>query len=396
MLYNFCSATNCSDGIAPVGGLILASDGNFYGTTSVGGPQGSGTIFRVTPSGVLTTIATLCTQTGCPNGQIPEFPLIQASDSNLYGTTGLGGINGGGTVFKVTPQGIVAPVYNFCSPLACSGGDSPAGPVVQGLDGNFYGTTAFGGSAGWGTAFKLTPSGVLTNLHDFCATTCTDGAQPSSGLTLGSDGNFYGLTGLGGITYGNAGAGTVFRLTPDGTLTTIYSFCSTDCSTGKSPSGALVEGTDHNLYGTTAEGGTANLGTVFSIDFGGALTTLHNFTSKTTGESPSAPMMQSTKGTFIGTAPSGINGLVYSLSVGLSPFVETVQASGKAGQIISILGQGFTGTTGVSFNGTAATYVVVSDTYLRAKVPAGATSGLVTVTTPSGTLTSNKGFVIRP
>jgi len=396
VLYNFCSATNCSDGVAPVGRLVLTSDGNFYGTTSIGGPQYGGTIFKLTPSGQLTTIATLCTETDCPNGQIPMSPLIQASDSNLYGTTSLGGNNGGGgTVFRVSPQGIVTTVYSFCGIFSCSGGNTPAGPVVQGPDGNFYGTTAAGGSAAWGTAFKLTPGGVLTMLHDFCVTTCTDGAEPFSGLILGSDGNLYGLTLAGGSASGYAGGGTVFKIAPDGTLTTIYTFCNPDCSAGKGPAGNLIEGTDHNLYGTTATGGTANLGTIFSIDFSGTLTTLHTFTSKTTGENPSGSMMQATTGTFLGTAASGINGLVYSLSAGLGPFVETVQPSGKAGQIINILGQGFTGTTGVSFNGTAASYVVVSDTYLKAKVPTGATSGLVTVTTPSATLTSNRGFVIR-
>lgn len=396
VLYTFGCSSNCSSGGAPVGGLVLASDGNFYGTTSVGGPQSSGTIFKVTPSGTLTTIATFCTQTGCPNGQLPMSSLIQGSDSNLYGTTILGGTNGGGTIFKLTPQGVLSSLYSFCQSFTCPEGNSPAGPVVQGPDGNFYGTNSLAGSAGWGTAFKVTPTGVLTTLHTFCVTTCADGAEPSSGLTLGSDGNFYGLTLVGGSASGSAGGGTVFKMSPDGTLTTIYTFCNPDCSTGKGPAGNLIEGTDHNLYGSTAVGGSANLGTIFSIDFGGALTSLHTFTSKTTGEDPVGSLMQSTNGIFLGSAPSGVNGLVYSLSVGLGPFVETVQASGKAGQIVSILGQGLTGTTGVSFNGTAASYVVVSDTYLKAKVPTGASSGLVTVTTPSGTLTSNKGFVVRP
>src|SRR5206468_2927551 len=149
--------------------------------------------------------------------------------------------------------------------------------------GNFYGTTAFGGSPGWGTVFKLTPSGVLTTLHVFCVTTCADGANPPSGLTLGSDGNFYGVTNGGGSAYGNGGAGTVFKIAPDGTFTTIYSFCSPDCSTGKDPVSALVQGTDGNFYGTTADGGTSNLGTIFSVDSSGAITTLHTFTSKLSG-----------------------------------------------------------------------------------------------------------------
>ena len=394
VLYNFCSLTNCSDGLAPVGGLVLASDGNFYGNTAIGGPQEGGTIFKVTPAGVLTTISNLCTQDGCPNGQGPMSSLIQASDGNLYGTTTSGGANGGGTVFKVTSQGALSALYSFCLPTTCPEGNQPAGSVVQGPDGNFYGTTGFGGSPGWGTAFKITPTGVLTTLHVFCVTTCADGATPSSGLTLGSDGYFYGVTDAGGNGYGNGGAGVVFKLAPDGTFTTIYTFCSPDCSTGENPVAALVQGTDGNFYGTTPAGGTSNLGTIFSINASGALTILHTFTSKFSGESPAANMVQATNGAFFGTAPAGNGGIIFGLSVGLGPFVETVEASGKAGQTIGILGQGFKGTTAVSFNGTPATYVVSSSTYLKAKIPAGASSGFITVTTPGGTLTSNRAFVI--
>jgi len=241
---------------------------------------------------------------------------------------------------------------------------------------------------------KSPPGALSPRCTLFCVTTCTDGATPK-GLTLGTDGNFYGITASGGANQ----YGTAFKITSNGTLTTLYDFCSQPgCSDGIQPVGTLVEGTDGNFYGTASNGGTYGFGTIYIMTSGGALTTLHSFRDKYSGAFPYAPLVQATSGIFYGTtSQGGKGGSIFSLAVGLGPFVETVQASGKVGQTITILGQGFTGTTKVSFNGTSSTsYTVVSDTYLKATIPIGATTGPITVVTPGGTLTSNKPFVVKP
>lgn len=336
-LYSFCSEGNCTDGGTPAAGLVQATDGNFYGTTSRGGANNQGgTVFKTTPSGTLTTLYSFCSQSNCTDGDLPYAGLLQATDADLYGTTVEGGTSGDGTVFRITPSGTLITLHSFNG----SDGRSPWAELVQGTDGNFYGTTQFGG-ANYGTVFKITPSGTLTPLHNFGY---TDGDYPAAGLVLGSDGNFYGTTTSGGAT----NFGTIFEISPSGTLTTLYSFCPHGCRDGSYVASSLVQATDGNFYGTTVSGGAHAYGTVFR------------------------------------------------LSVGLGPFVSFQRYTGKVGETHGILGQGFTGTTAVSFNGTAATFTIVSDTYLTATIPEGATSGFVMVTTPSGTLKSNKKFMIRP
>jgi uncharacterized repeat protein (TIGR03803 family) len=274
-------------------------------------------------------------------------------------------------------------------------GVSPAAALVQGTDGNFYGTTSRGGAGNGGTVFKITSGGTLTTLHSFAG--ATDGAFPVAALVQGTDGNFYGTTSRGGA--GNSG--TVFKITSGGNLTTLYSFCSQGgnlCTDGISPVAALVQGTDGNFYGTTSSGGAGNGGTVFKITSGGTLTTLHSFAGATDGVSPVAALVQGTDGNFYGTTSgggAGNGGTVFSLSVGLAPFVETIPSSGQVGAAVIILGTNLTGATGVSFNGTAATFTVVSSSEIQTTVPAGATTGIVQVTTPSGTLNSNVAFQVR-
>ncbi len=211
----------------------------------------------------------------------------------------------------------------------------------------------------------------------------------------GTDGNFYGTTSEGGA-YGN---GTVFRITPAGNFTTLYNFCSqADCTDGSQPVAALVQGIDGNLYGTTHSGGAYGWGSVFKITPAGTLTTLHSF-DVTDGAFTWSGLLQGTNGIFYGTTYGGGSadgGTVFSLDMGLGPFVSFVQRFGKVGRQFQILGQGFTGTTSVSFNGTAAAFTVEHDTFLVGTVSAGATTGYVTVTTPSGTLTSNVPFNVIP
>jgi len=288
------------------------------------------------------------------DGANPLAGLVQGTNGNLYGTTLFGGANlgGDGTVFEITPSGTLTTPYSFCSLSGCADGDQPTAGLVQATNGDFYGTTSEGGAYGSGTVFKITLGGTLTTLHSFCAQStqyCTDGLGPD-GLVQATNGNLYGTTTGGGAN----GDGTVFKITPSGTLTTLHTFDRTD---GSGPYAGLVQATNGNLYGTTYSGGAS--------------------------------------GSCANFAPSGC-GTVFSLSVGLGPFVKTLPTSGKVGAAIKILGTDLTGATAVSFNGTAAAFTVVSSSEITTTVPAGATSGEVEVATPSGTLTSNVNFRVTP
>jgi uncharacterized repeat protein (TIGR03803 family) len=361
-LYSFCSQTNCTDGAYPLVGLIQATDGNFYGTTAFGGGTnvcnygipGCGTVFQITPGGALTTLhAFNFTDGGYPKG------LIQGTDGNFYGTTTLGGTASTGTVFKITAGGTLTTLYSFCSQTNCSDGAYPRAGLIQGTDGDFYGTTSgWSGQSYVSTVFRITPAGTLTTLYRFCSqTNCTDGLQPFAGLIQGTDGNFYGTTNLGGT----AGQGTIFKITPAGTLTTLYSFCSqTNCSDGTNPRAGLIQGTDGNFYGTTNNGGAhdhsgceagnaGGCGTVFKITPAGTLTTLYSFCSQTNcsdGADPEAGgLIQATDGNFYGTTSDGDYGLGYGTvfeiiptgtlltlhrfagSEGLKPFAGLIQAT---------------------------------------------------------------------
>ena len=192
-LYSFCSQGSCADGSSPLG-LIQAADGNFYGIANGGGANGVGTVFKITTAGSLTTLYSFCTQSLCTDGEYPR-PLVQATDGNFYGTTNGGGAYEGGTVFKITPSGTLVTLYSFGSQPNGTDGASPQAGLVQATDGNFYGTTQYGGTDGEGTVFKITPSGMLTTLYSFCSQpNCADGDNPYDGLVQATDGNFYGTT----------------------------------------------------------------------------------------------------------------------------------------------------------------------------------------------------------
>jgi uncharacterized repeat protein (TIGR03803 family) len=244
------------------------------------------------------------------DGLNPEGALVRGADGNLYGTTANGGANSYGTVFRLALGGGLSTLYNFCSVTGCLDGNNPQAGLVQGIDGNFYGTTASGGTSLAGTAFKITPGGILTTLYNFCSSNpalgCTDGQNPTySPLIQGTDGNFYGTTVGGGTgAFTNGGGGTVFKITPEGSLTTLYSFCSQpNCTDGYRPEAGLVQGTDGNFYGTTYGGGTVatscspdpniGCGTIFKITPAGELTTLPTATIRSRGCS-SAAMATST------------------------------------------------------------------------------------------------------
>ena len=382
-----------TDGSMPLAGLIQGTDGSLYGTTQLGGANLYGTVFKITPTGTLTTLYSFCSQSGCTDGDYPYASLVQGTDGNFYGTTANGGANGGGTVFKITPTGTLTTLYSFCPVTGCADGYAPLAGLVQGTDGNFYGTASSGGTNGYsGTIFKFTPTGTLTTLYSFCSQTrCTDGVYPYAELVRGTDGNFYGTTAYGGA---NGDYGTVFKVTPTGTLTTLYSFCSqSGCTDGQEPRG-LIRGTDGNFYGTTAK----DYGTVFKITPAGTLTTLYSFCSQSScadGSYPEGGLVQDTNGRLYGTTSQGGasgRGTVFTLSMGLQAFVETQPSFGKVGIRVKILGTNLTGATSVTFNGVPATFTVFSYSLIGTTVPAGATTGTVQVTTPSGVLSSNVPF----
>ncbi len=295
-LYSFCSQLNCADGWSPYSGLVQGSDGSFYGTTVYGGNYncnpslGCGTIYKITPAGALTTVHLF----DGSEGRYPSAPVLQSTDGNFYGTTMWGGTYGAGTVFKITPGGIMTTLYNFDG----SDGERPFAELVQATDGNFYGTTVNGGTYGDGAVFKITPSGALTTLHSFDG---SDGLSPYGGLVQATDGNLYGTTIAGGNNSCYLGCGTIFKITPLGTLTTLHFFEGSD---GSFPSAALTQTSDGNFYGTTAAGGAYGNGTVFKVTPSGALTTLHNFDGSD-GFSPYGGLVQVTDGNFYGTSYGG-------------------------------------------------------------------------------------------
>jgi uncharacterized repeat protein (TIGR03803 family) len=389
-LYSFCSQTNCADGALPQAGLTLGTDGNFYGTTSQGGSASDdGVVFRIDTRGVLTILHTF----DLSDGAQPFAPPIQGADGNFYGTTTGGGPYNAGTVFKMTPEGVLTTLHDFEGD-----GASPLGTLVQSINGDLYGTTELGGSDGDGTIFRVTIGGTFTSLVSFNS---SDGNAPSSGLVQGIDGNLYGTTYNGGSnTTCENGCGTVYKISLSGTLTTVYNF---DLTNGANPVAPLIQGSDGNFYGTTYAGGNGTkcfegCGTIFKLTPGGSLTALHSFDFGD-GAQPYGSVVQATGGDFYGTTTQGgsdSDGTAFGLSTGLGPFVSLVRNPAKVGQTFGVLGQGFTGTTGVSLNGTEATFTVKSNTLLEAKIPVGAKTGYVTVTTPSGTLKSNVPFVVLP
>ncbi len=393
-----------ADGKYPYAALVQATNGDLYGSTSAGGAHGYGTIFAITLSGTLTTLYNFCAEAGCPDGSGTRAALVQATNGDLYGTTEYGGANDGGTVFKITPRGTLTTLYNFCSLSGCADGSGPQAGLVQAINGDLYGTTAYGGANGnYGTVFEITPGGALTTLYSFCSLSgCTNGQYPNTTLVQATappndppyNGYFFGTTYAGGTD----GVGTAFRMTPTGALSTIYSFPAQGAP-GPYPN-ALIEGNNTYFYGTTQTGGAMSTGAIFEMAPLGYPTTLYSFCPSgcsLSGQKPQSGLMQDTSGLLYGTGSyggAGNDGVVFSFSVpGLGPFVETQPSTGAAGTAVRILGTNLTGTTSVSFNGTAAVFTVVSSSEITTTVPAGATSGKVEVATPSGTL-SNSGFKV--
>lgn len=389
VIHSFQSA----EGVAPSGGLTLGTDGNFYGTTSGGGFQ-KGTVFKMTSGGSLTTLYSF---TGGNDGQNPLAAPIQGTDGNFYGTTSNAGNGFLGSVYKITPSG----TFTTLKTLDFSSGGAPQAPLVQATNGIFYSTTEAGASTNDGDVFKITASGVFTDVFTFDA---THGANPFAPLIQGNDGNFYGTTANGGAN----SSGEVFKMTPGGVITVLHSF--TAAGDGAYVRAGLVQASDGNLYGATAQAtGNSGCGTLFRISPSGQnFATLFTFPSDgSMGCNPYVTLTQHTNGILYGDTDLGGNtvgtsacqfgcGVIFSLNANLKAFVALLPYSGKVGKTIEVLGQGFNSSTTVAFNGTPSTPTIVSSTYLTVTVPAGAKTGFVTVATTSGTLTSNKKFLVTP
>jgi uncharacterized repeat protein (TIGR03803 family) len=350
-----------TDGSGPNAALVQGTDGNFYGTTGGGGSDescnagnGCGTIFEITPSGTLTTLQSFNGTNGFETNGV-----VQGTDGKFYGTTRAGGSNessegGAGTFFSIVPGDTLVTLYNFCSLPGCADGTGPSG-LVQGTDGNFYGTTPgyaapdACSSTPCGTIFKITPSGTLTTLYTFGATVGT-GWGPMAGLVQGSDGNFYGTTAYGGNECPGDQAvfcGTIFKITPAGALTQLYTFCAQPgCPDGSYPSG-LVQGSDGDFYGAAAGGGAYGYGTVFKITPTGTFTTLHSFNGVDGQAGFGSGVLQGTDGNFYGTTSQGGVGSCPSDSYGCG----TIFKMTPAGELITLYAFEGTATSGVFPNG---------------------------------------------
>jgi uncharacterized repeat protein (TIGR03803 family) len=378
-LHNFAG----SDGSYPAG-LVLATDGNFYGTAS-GGTLGNGVIYRINSSGSLTILYNF---TGGADGSSPVNSLVQGTDGNFYGANKTG-------VYRYHPPSTPEIIYPFSYP-------QPLGTVsqmTQGTDGMLYLVISAGGIYDCGSISKLSLQGAVQWEHDFgtpgtCFQYLKTGWYPSAPVIQASDGNLYGTNLWGGIY----GYGTDIRLSPaTGAMAVLHSFNLFD-QQGDLIYAGLVQGTDGNLYGVAADGGAfPYAGVIYNLTLTGTYTFLVSV-GDNQEDWPNWSLLQHTSGKFYSVNLDGgtyKSGTVYSFDNNLGPFVAFVQSQGKIGSTAQILGQGLAGVTGVTFNGLpAASFSVISGTYMTAVVPPGATTGTVVVTTPVRTLKSNKKFSI--
>jgi uncharacterized repeat protein (TIGR03803 family) len=359
-------------GSTPNAGLTLGADGNFYGTTQLGSAHSYGNIFKITPSGVLTVLYDF---TGVADGGYPVAPLTLATDGNFYGTSYPG------VAFKFSPQGAFT-IINKIPTVSY-------GALLQASDGNFYGVTEFGGTFSAGTVYKISGN-TVTTLYSFDG---PHGSYPTGGVVQGADGNLYGTTTAGGST----NAGVIYRITTTGTLTVLVNFDNVHTLDGYQAFAGLIAGSDGNLYGATVWGGEDGYGVIFQMTTGGAYTALASFAAAS-GDGAYATPMQHTNGSIFGlTTRGGVDGKggIYSYYAGINPSISLVTTMGPVGATVGILGNGFSSASSVQFNGTPASFHVLSNTYLTATVPSGET-GQVFVTTSSGSLTSNKIYRVTP
>ncbi len=280
------------NGYHPMGPVVAGGDENFYGTTEAGGPGNYGTVYKIAPDGTLTTLYLF---TNGSDGANPTAALAAGGDGNFYGVTTGTNAASPGTIFCVSPTGALTPIHQFSALNVSqqnSDGGYPKGALVLGGDGNLYGTTSSGGTTGGGTVFRITLTGALTTLVTFDASSITSAFSPTSALTQGTDGNFYGVM----KTFGASSVGSVYRVTSAGTLTIIHSF--TGGADHGYPSTALTLGTDGNFYGVTASN------TVYQVTPAGVVTTIHTFVTANEGNQSSA-LILGPNNTFYGSTING-------------------------------------------------------------------------------------------
>jgi uncharacterized repeat protein (TIGR03803 family) len=384
------SFSGSSGGINCNTGLSLGRDGNFYGSCPNGSPPYNfGTIFSAALGAPLTTLYAF----SGPDGQDPEVGApVQGSDGNFYGVTSAGGTNNGGTAFAISASSGLITLYNFGAFKGDAG--VPSGALIQGADGDFYGTTMSGGKHGAGTVFRMTGTGQVTILHSFSSGSTKSGSTPMGGVVQAANGKLYGVTFAGGAN----NLGTVYTMSLTGNTQIIHSFSVADQSS--SPCDTLALATDRNFYGTASGcvNGTCGTSIVFEVTAKGAFGVLHQFTPSTDGTSVSGPLYLDTNGTFYGTAGSGGpggNGTIYSLNTGLAPFVSLSPSAGPVGTTVSIYGQGFSPSgMKVSFAGTQTKYTFLTANYIQAIVPTGAVTGQVSVKSSAGKLKSLQTFTV--
>src|ERR1035441_7771361 len=350
-----------TDGAAPYAGLVQATDGNLYGTTTYYGANDVGTVFKIPTSGTLTTLHSFDNT----DGASPYAGLVQANDGNLYGTAKAGGANGYGTVFKITTSGTLTTLHSFDN----TDGTSPYAGLVQATDGNLYGTTYLGGANGYGTLFKITTSGTLTTLHSFCPLYgCPDGASLYAGLVQATNGDFYGTT-----TNGGSDFGTVFSLSMG-----LKAFLEIQSTSGKEGAKVGILGQGFSSSSVVKFGGTK------------ATTIVLSGTTYITATVPAGALTGSV------TVTTGSTTLTSTKTFKVLPTITSfTPSSGPVGTSVTITGTGLDQTTKVTFDGKPAPFTVIKATEGTADVPTGAVTGKIVVAPKGGSATSATSFTVN-
>ncbi len=338
-----------ANGRTPSGRLVLASDDFLYGTTTSGGSVEKGTIFRLSPTGALTTLVSF---TGA-NGANPNAGLVQASDGYLYGTTSSGGANSLGTAFRITLGGALTVLESFSG----SNGSYPYGELTSASDGLLYGTTMLGGN-GSGVIYKMTRGGTVTVLRNLST---TDGTRPESALVQ-ANGRFYGVTPNNGPS---GAAGTLFEITSSGAFTRLHAFNGSPST----PHAPLLAHPDGTLYGVSSAGGSTGSGTVFKLIPGVGVQVLHEFYGPANGSGVYDGLTRGSDGSLYGTAPGGgasVAGTIFKITTGgtfsllasasdngngVYPYGTIVQ--GKDGAYYGVMVGGGSGSSGTIFRTTS-------------------------------------------
>jgi uncharacterized repeat protein (TIGR03803 family) len=375
-------------------GLTVGSDGNFYGTCFTT-PGGNGSIFKLTPAGVFTDVHDF---NGANGDTEPLYAPIQATDGNYYGTTGYNPYSCG-NIYQLTSAGVYKSLHTF------SGGDcGPASSLIQGADGNLYGTLYNCSiSSILGCVYKITTAGVFTEIYGF---TSAAGYGPCTGVIQGKDGKLYGATNQGAAN----NFGNIYKLTTAGVHTDLHDFNQTTDASCVDNAGRtnvnLLQVTDGSFYGVNGSYGPNGNGSIYKLTSANVFTAFLFPNPPVDGNAPLSTLIQNTNGLVYGTTPSGgptscspCQGTFFSVATGDAAFVnlEPTQKTAIVGTKVGMFGQGFSSASVVKFGGVASTSVTLSGTtYLTAKVPAGALTAPVTVTTGSTTLTSPQTFKVKP